>query len=305
MRTCACLVLILAIPPSHWRRTPLKLCAEGRRAAGDPEQPAHCAARFTAAAAYQVPKEIAWPSTQPTVFGSFTGVGADNGSRLAAGGSNNPVVYNRFAAASAVGQLITDFGRTSNLIAASKLRAWPRRNQLTPRSAEILLTPDRAYFAVLRAQAVLKVAEQTVAARQLSRRPDSALAESKTEIEPGRQLRQCQSRGCQAAARQRAKRRQVRAKRSLQRRLGYPNETGFTLAEEPMPDPPARPGRRPDRRSHSEPAGTRRTAACRKRRRALPRRSSARTIPSIGVVASRVRAQRLRAIPGTGTAPSA
>ena len=32
---------------------------------------------------------------EPTVFGSFTGVGADNGSRLAAGGLNNPIVYNR------------------------------------------------------------------------------------------------------------------------------------------------------------------------------------------------------------------
>ena len=30
------------------------------------------------------------PAYEPTLFGSFTGVGADNGSRLAAGGLNNP-----------------------------------------------------------------------------------------------------------------------------------------------------------------------------------------------------------------------
>ena len=33
--------------------------------------------------------------TRRAVIGNFTGVGADNGSRLAAGGLNNPVVYNR------------------------------------------------------------------------------------------------------------------------------------------------------------------------------------------------------------------
>ena len=45
--------------------------------------------------------------------------------------------------------------------------------------ADILLAVNRAYFNVLRAQAVLRVAEQTVAARQLVVDQVSALAESK------------------------------------------------------------------------------------------------------------------------------
>src|SRR5271157_2750389 len=58
--------------------------------------PQFTAAKFNAAAAYQVPPQYR-SNFEPTVFGSLTGVGADNGSRLAAGGLNNPVVYDRVA----------------------------------------------------------------------------------------------------------------------------------------------------------------------------------------------------------------
>ena len=77
---------------------------------------------YNAAAAYQVPPQYK-AAYEPNLFGSFTGVGADNGSRLAAGGLNNPIVYNRVGSGLSVSQMITDFGRTSNLIAMAKLRA--------------------------------------------------------------------------------------------------------------------------------------------------------------------------------------
>ena len=51
---------------------------------------------------------------------TFTGVGADDGSRLAAGGFNNPIVYSRLGSGLSVNQLITDFGRTSNLVQISE-----------------------------------------------------------------------------------------------------------------------------------------------------------------------------------------
>ena len=63
---------------------------------------------------------------EPNLFGSFTSVGADNGSRLAAGGLNNPIVYNRVGSGLSIAQMITDFGRTSNLIAMAKLQAARR-----------------------------------------------------------------------------------------------------------------------------------------------------------------------------------
>src|SRR5207302_5401839 len=76
--------------------------------------PQFTAARLTAAAAYQVPTEL-HAASEPNLYGNFTGVGADSGSRLAAGGLNNPVVYNRLGSGLGISQLITDFGRTKNL----------------------------------------------------------------------------------------------------------------------------------------------------------------------------------------------
>src|SRR5436305_9240523 len=124
------------------------------------------AAQLTAAAAAQVPKEYR-AAYEPTAFASLTGVGADNGSRLAAGGLNNPIVYDRIGSGLSVGQMVTDFGRTGNLVAMAKLQASAADQVTESTRADILLNTSRAYFAVLRAQAVLTVAQQTVAARQL------------------------------------------------------------------------------------------------------------------------------------------
>ena len=59
----------------------------------------------------------------PMVFGSLTGAGALDRSRLAAGGLNNPIIFNRYANGITASQLITDFGRTQNLVASAKLDA--------------------------------------------------------------------------------------------------------------------------------------------------------------------------------------
>src|SRR5579862_8726247 len=140
--------------------------------------PRFSAARYTAAAAYQVPNQYR-ANFQPSAQGLFTSVGADNGSRLAAGGLNNPVVYDRVGSGLEVSQLITDFGRTSNLVGMAKLRAEAQDQATETTRANILLETSRTYFALLRAQAVLKVADQTVQARQLVADQVSALAESK------------------------------------------------------------------------------------------------------------------------------
>src|SRR5262249_26748383 len=103
----------------------------------------------------------------PTVVGSFTGAGAQDGTRIAAGGLNNPTILDRFAAGVSVSQMLTDFGRTSHLVAGSALHADARRQDVVSSRDDVVLQVDRAYFDGLRAQAVLKVAEQTVSARQL------------------------------------------------------------------------------------------------------------------------------------------
>ncbi len=69
----------------------------------------------------------------------------------------------------------------------SKAQAQDQTTETT--RANILLGTSQAYFNLLRAQAVVEVADQTVAARQLVVDQITALAE-RVEIHPGRQLRQ-------------------------------------------------------------------------------------------------------------------
>ena len=166
----------LTIPTAHAEDT-MHLTLEQAQQTAIRNNPHITATQLTAAASAQIPAEIS-ASYQPTVFGSFTGVGADNGSRLAAGGLNNPVVYNRLGSGLSISQLITDFGRTSNLVASAKLHASAQDEQTTLSKAQVLLATSRAYFAVLRAEAVLKVANETVTARQLVADQVSLLAKS-------------------------------------------------------------------------------------------------------------------------------
>ena len=80
--------------------------------------------------------------------------------------------------ASPASQLVTDFGRTGDLVQTQQLRADAQEQDVDARRAEVLLQVDRAYFDALRAQAVLRVAQQTVEARQLVVDQVTALAAS-------------------------------------------------------------------------------------------------------------------------------
>lgn len=197
--------------------------------------PQFSASRFNAAAAYQVPQQYK-ANFEPSLSGSFTGVGADNGSRLAAGGLNNPVVYNRLGSGLIASQLITDFGRTSNLVGMAKLQAAAQDQVSETTRAQVLLATSRAYFAVLRAEAVQKVADQTVAARQTVVDQVTALAESKLKSTldvsfanvnlSDAKLIQIQAQNDVKAA-----------EAELATAMGLPGQSGFVLSDEPMPPP--------------------------------------------------------------------
>jgi outer membrane protein len=133
------------------------------------------AAQYTALAARQLVREVR-SAYFPTAFGSVTGAGAESGSRITAGGLNNPIIYDRFAGGVAFGQLLTDFGRTPALVDSSSLNAQAQEQSISDQRARVLLDVDRAYFGTLRAQAVERVAQATVDARQLVLDQVSALA---------------------------------------------------------------------------------------------------------------------------------
>ena len=103
----------------------------------------------------------------PTVTGDITGSQGNNLARIGAGDLPASRLFDRFGQGIVAQQLITDSGRTPSLIASSRLQAQASQQNLQASRYDVLLAVNRAYFNVQRAQAVVKVAQQTVAARQL------------------------------------------------------------------------------------------------------------------------------------------
>lgn len=102
----------------------------------------------------------------PNIDDNLTAVGANQGSRIAAGALNSPHLYEKAAGGLALSQLITDFGRTGNLVAASALRAKAADMNSLATADQIRLAVDQAFYNALQALAEQNVAEQTVTARQ-------------------------------------------------------------------------------------------------------------------------------------------
>jgi outer membrane protein len=135
-------------------------------------------ARLIALAQVQTKRETR-AADLPTVTGSLTAVGAHENSRLTAGSLNNPIVYQRAAGGVTVSQLLTDFGRTHNLVRSADLRAQAAASAQQASIQDIRLAVDEAFYRALANQAVLKVAQQTVAARQTVSDQVSALTAAK------------------------------------------------------------------------------------------------------------------------------
>ncbi len=198
--------------------------------------PGISAARFLAEASKEVPKQLQ-ANFQPSVFGSVTSVGASDGSRIAAGGLNNPVLYSRFASGVGVGQMITDFGRTRNLVQSATSRAKAQEENSNTTRAQILLDVDRNYFAILRSEAVLKVAEQTVTERQLV--ADQAALLSRNGLKSTLDVSFANVNLASAKLLVADAQNQVKASTAeFANALGYPGQNQFVLADEPVPGPP-------------------------------------------------------------------
>ncbi len=115
----------------------------------------------------------------PNFTGNLTVVGANSGSRRSTGSLDASRLLNHAGEGVALRQLITDFGRTANLIASAKLQEKARLADAEASREEIVLATDQVFYQTLEAQATLKVAMQTVAARQTLTDQVSALAASK------------------------------------------------------------------------------------------------------------------------------
>jgi outer membrane protein len=156
----------------------IRLSVKDAEALALKNNPAISVARLSALASEQVTREVRsnlWPQT----YANLTAVDARHDSRITAGGLNNSIVYTRAAGGATVSQLITDFGHTTNLVASARLQAKADEQNAAATKEDILMAVDQTFYNALQTHAVLRVAEQTVASRQLLSDQVSALTKSK------------------------------------------------------------------------------------------------------------------------------
>jgi outer membrane protein len=102
----------------------------------------------------------------PTLNAEVTGSQGLYGSRIGAGSLTSSLLFSREGEGLVLNQLITDLGRTGNLVASSRLQAQAAAQTTQATRYDVILGVNRAYFAVLGSQALVRVAEETVTARQ-------------------------------------------------------------------------------------------------------------------------------------------
>ena len=103
--------------------------------------------------------------------------------RIAAGGMNNPVIFDRVAVGVAINQLITDFGRTFHQLEGSKLRSRAEAEATRGARNLLLLQVSTNFYAVLQQQELVQVALKTLATRKAVLEQVSELASNQLRSE--------------------------------------------------------------------------------------------------------------------------
>lgn len=198
--------------------------------------PAVLAARYNALASNQVVRE-ARSSYFPTVTAHITGSAADRNTRLAAGYLDNTRLFSREAQGVEVSQLITDSGRTPNLVASSRLDAHAASEGSQATRYDVLLFVDQAYFEVLRAQALVRVAKETVSERETVMNQVTSMVQNKLKSQLDlsfANVNLAQAKLLQIQARNGLK----IAIAQLARAMGFTSPRPYTLQPVPMPAAP-------------------------------------------------------------------
>lgn len=194
------------------------------------------AASYLAAAAGARVREVK-SAYYPLAYGSLTGADAENNSRIAAGGLNNSIIFERYSNGVTVGQLLTDFGRTHELVKSSNLHAQAEQENVVVTRADVLLRVDQAYYTVLKSQAVLQVAEKTVKTRQLV--ADQVGALEKNKLRSGLDVSFANVNLSEAQLLLVQAQNDVQASYAeFSTALGLSDQRTFALAEVPMPEAP-------------------------------------------------------------------
>jgi len=173
----------------------------------------------------------------PQAYGSATGSYAENNTRIGAGGLNSPRVFDRYGNGLTVTQLVTDFGHTHELVKSSNEHAKAQQENVVTTREQVWLQVDQAYFGVLRAHAILTVAEQTVKERQLV--SDQVTELEKNKIRSGLDVSFANVNLAQAQLLLIQSRNDLQASfAQLSVALGYSDQRTYQLADQPVPPAP-------------------------------------------------------------------
>jgi outer membrane protein len=173
----------------------------------------------------------------PTIDGEITGSQGLNLSRLGAGAISSSLLFNRFGLGLQATQLVTDFGRTKNLVANSKYQAQAADQNTQATIYDVTLGVNRTYFGVLQAQAFVNVANETVRARQTLTDQVTALFNAKLKSQVDLSFAQVNLSEAQLLL-IRSQDAVRRAYADLARALGMDQPVAYQLAEVPAPQAP-------------------------------------------------------------------
>jgi outer membrane protein len=170
----------------------------------------------------------------PMLSGDVTGAQANLDSRLGAGVLNDPALFSHFGTGLTLSQLITDSGRTNNLVSNAKLQAQASQADYQATRYDVLLGVNQAYYEVLFAEQLVKVAQQTVATRQTVVDQVSELTRSKLKSEVDLSFAQVNLSDAKLMQ-LRAQDRLASAYAALGQALGSQQSIRYKLSEQPMP----------------------------------------------------------------------
>lgn len=173
----------------------------------------------------------------PQVSGELTGSQGNIGARIGAGYITVSRLFDRFGDGIIVDQLITDSGRTPALVASTRLNAGAAQQTLQATRFDVLLRVNQAYFGSLRAQALVRVADETVAARQTVSDQITTMFNNKLKSEVDVAFANVEL--SRAKLMQMQAQEQVQAEYAeLTRALGSQDAATYQLADQPMPPSP-------------------------------------------------------------------
>jgi outer membrane protein len=152
-------------PPDQTAGGPIRLTREQAEQIALKNNPRVSVAQLLALAQHQVVRETR-SALMPNVSSDVTAVEADEASRISSGALTASRLLEHAGMGVQLEQLITDFGRTNNLISSSKLMEKSQQASAEATREQIILATDFAFYNALEAQATLNVAKQTVSTRQ-------------------------------------------------------------------------------------------------------------------------------------------